>query len=120
MRRLGLAALLAASMVSACAPQGTTTVAASADEKAAYAQVKPLLERHCLMCHSERPPIALLRSPPAGVVLETPEELRKFAPRIAAMTAITHVMPPANFTGMTETDREALNEVLRKEWLHDR
>ena len=46
-----------------------------------------MVRRHCAMCHSENPSHTMLlgQQPPRGVVLESIEDVRRFAPRIAEM-----------------------------------
>lgn len=78
----------------------------------AYTRLRPLLEKHCLMCHSAKPAIPAYPGPPAGVVLETREQLQRFAPRISALTAQAATMPPANLTGMTPAERDLLGRLM--------
>jgi uncharacterized membrane protein len=91
-------------------------VDASAEEGSAvaYSKVQTLLQRHCLMCHSATPAVPAYQYPPAGVALETPQQLARFAPRVMALTVLTQAMPPGNLTAMTDEERDALGEVLRQ------
>ena len=96
-----------------------TTVAApqpaSAAEVAAYESAKPLLQQNCLICHSTKPAMPGYRVAPAGVVLETPEQLRRFAPRVLAMVELQQ-MPPLNMTSMSSDDRRRLAATVRTQW----
>ena len=51
------------------------------------AWIMTMVRRHCAMCHSENPLHTMLlgQPPPKGVVLESIEDVRRFAPRIAEM-----------------------------------
>ena len=121
---LSAAGFALAVLLSACSPQsGDTKVSApaiTAADTAAYAEIKPLLEQHCLMCHSEKPAITAYPNAPAGVALETPAQMRRFAPRVVALAAVTHTMPPVSVAAMTDEERKRLETVVRRQWLQDR
>jgi uncharacterized membrane protein len=72
------------------------------------------VRRHCAMCHSENPSHTMLlgQPPPKGVVLESVEDVRRFAPRIAEMVVQKQSMPFGNETAMTETDRVKFGQWL--------
>jgi uncharacterized membrane protein len=69
--------------------------------------VMTMVRRHCAMCHSENPSHTTLlgQQPPKGVVLESIEDVRRFAPRITEMVVTKKFMPFGNETAMTEADR---------------
>ena len=69
--------------------------------------VMTMVRRHCAMCHSENPSHTTLlgQPPPKGVVLESIEDVRRFAPRIVDMVVNKKFMPFGNETAMTEADR---------------
>lgn len=96
--------------------QEAAVAPASAQEQAAYAELKPVLQQRCVICHSSQPAIPAYPHAPAGVMLETPEQLRQFAPRVRAVTATTHSMPPDNLTAITDAERQQLDQVLRATW----
>jgi uncharacterized membrane protein len=79
--------------------------------------VMAMVRRHCAMCHSENPSHTMLlgQPPPKGVVLETIEDVRRFAPRIMEMVVHRKAMPFGNETAMTEADRAKFGQ-----WLMDR
>ena len=118
-RTLGLAvALLIAGCGANEGPQSTANVVhvpASAAEVAAYGNAQPLLQQHCLICHTEKPAMPGYRTAPAGVVLESAEELRRFAPRVLAVVELQQ-MPPLNITAMLDDDRNKLIAVIRTQW----
>ncbi len=94
----------------------TPSAPASVAEAAAYAKLRPMLQRNCLMCHAQRPLIPAYGVAPVGVVLETPEQLRALAPRILAVVQTTRQMPPQRFISMSDKDRNLLAATLREVW----
>jgi uncharacterized membrane protein len=71
-----------------------------------------MVHRHCAMCHSENPSHTTLlgQPPPKGVVLESIEDVRRFAPRIMEMVVRRKIMPFGNETAMTDADRIRFGE----------
>ncbi|HYD36186.1 MAG TPA: urate hydroxylase PuuD [Allosphingosinicella sp.] len=72
-----------------------------ADGKLAFADVEPILARHCAGCHNVGPP-------PVGVALRSFEQVKAASPRIKAAAVDSHVMPLGNPTGMTPAERQRL------------
>lgn len=77
---------------------------APVDDAAAQA----IVLARCASCHAARPVNEAFASPPAGVVLENPEQMRAFAGRIVFRVVETRTMPLGNLTGMTEAERRTL------------
>jgi uncharacterized membrane protein len=71
-------------------------------------QVQSVLAVRCAPCHSFNPTEPGISSPPAGVVLVTPEQIRVLAGAIKTEAVDNHLMPPGNVTGMTQDERELL------------
>jgi uncharacterized membrane protein len=71
------------------------------------AWIMTTVRKHCAMCHSENPSHTMLlgQPPPKGVVLESIDDVRRFAPRVAEMVVRKRLMPFGNETAMTEADR---------------
>jgi uncharacterized membrane protein len=65
------------------------------------AVVEPIVEERCATCHSGA-------SAPAGVRLETREQIEARAADIARMAVRSRAMPPGNATGMTDEERDTL------------
>ena len=82
-------------------------VAAVAD-----AEVLRLVHAHCTTCHAHEPASQVFRTPPANVVLETLEDLRRYAPLVAQNTVATRLMPLGNLSGMNEEERRRLGAWL--------
>jgi uncharacterized membrane protein len=62
------------------------------------------------VCHSATPSHAAFAAAPAGVILDTPEEIKANVPRIVAQTVATKVMPLGNLTQMTDDERSLIGE----------
>ena len=86
--------------------------AAASGVKLGWAQVQPLVVRHCASCHSARPSNPAFPQPPLGVVLDTRAHVAALSPRIAKVAVDTEVMPLGNTTGMTQAERETLGAWL--------
>jgi uncharacterized membrane protein len=62
------------------------------------AEVEQIVDRRCVSCHSGN-------FPPAGVRLETRDEIGARAEQIERVAVDSRVMPPGNTTGMTDEER---------------
>jgi uncharacterized membrane protein len=72
-----------------------------------------LVQTHCTACHAAQPTHAGFAEPPAGLVLETADQLRAAAARVLAQAVLTQAMPLGNETGMTEEERAQLGAWIR-------
>jgi uncharacterized membrane protein len=63
-----------------------------------YAQLQPVLEQRCVMCHG-----AAMQS--KNVRLDTPESLKQHALTVYQQVVVTRQMPMNNATGLTEEER---------------
>jgi uncharacterized membrane protein len=73
-----------------------------------YADIQPILARHCAGCHAQHPTNPAVTSPPLGLVFDTYEHVSALAPRIKVMAVDSEAMPLGNQTGMTKEEREKL------------
>lgn len=89
-------------------------LAACGSKPSPYAEVAPIIAKHCLTCHSAKPTHPGFDAPPVGVAFDTPEEVEKMAVRIKAQAVTTDTMPLANETGMTAAERATLGK-----WVDD-
>ena len=80
----------------------------SAGERVTAAQATAIVQRRCVTCHSANPTNDQFRSAPAGVVLDTTEQIRARADQIKAQAVDSTAMPLGNMTGMTDQERQAL------------
>jgi uncharacterized membrane protein len=78
-----------------------------------YAKVAAIVQHHCVTCHSPNPTHPGFTAPPAGVVLDSPGQLRLHASRIYDMAVATHAMPLGNETAMTDQERETLGRWIK-------
>jgi uncharacterized membrane protein len=70
----------------------------------AFSRVEPVVQQRCVTCHAEHPSRSGFTSPPAGVVLETPEEIQRRADDVKRVVE-SRAMPLGNVTGMTDEER---------------
>ena len=78
-----------------------------------FAKVEVLINTHCVMCHSPRPTHRGFTAPPNGAVFDTPEHIKKYAPRIYDMAVASHAMPLGNETGLTDAERAELGAWIK-------
>ncbi|WP_256081394.1 urate hydroxylase PuuD [Massilia sp. YIM B04103] len=103
---VGVALLLAVAV--AIAPSRPATVAAAADPEAQFRQVKAIIDQRCVSCHSAHPTQAGFATAPAGMVLDTPQQVRQHAMQIHKQVVELKAMPIGNLTNMTEPERAQL------------
>jgi uncharacterized membrane protein len=82
-------------------PAGTDTATVS------FSEVAPIVEQRCAACHSMTPTEPGFSTAPAGVVLDTPEEIAARADDIERVVS-SKAMPLGNVTEMTDEERAAL------------
>lgn len=74
-----------------------------------------LTQKHCGGCHAKHPTNAGFSAAPAGIILESVDDLRSAKQKVATAMS-TRYMPLANMTGMTEEERaEYLNLLMALE-----
>lgn len=63
----------------------------------------------CSMCHAREPSYSdSVLWAPRGVLLDTPADIARNARAIYIQSGVSHAMPPANVTAMSESDRAAI------------
>jgi uncharacterized membrane protein len=87
--------------------------ASLATPAASFAMVEAVVETHCIACHSRHPTHTGFSAPPNGAAFDTPEDIKKYAPRMFDMAVASHAMPLGNETGMTDADRAALGAWIK-------
>lgn len=80
-----------------------------------FTEVRAILDRHCIACHSAHPTNPGFATAPNGVAYDTPEEIRRYAPRIHERAVATDSMPLGNETGMTREERARLGAWIKAE-----
>jgi uncharacterized membrane protein len=73
-----------------------------------FDQVRAIVGQRCVTCHSPVPTFAGLTQPPAGVVLNTSDNIRQNAQRIYQQVVVTRIMPLGNVTQATEYERAVI------------
>jgi uncharacterized membrane protein len=96
-------ALLAALWLTAPAQRPAGPQAAVPD-----AEVLAIVQQHCVSCHAANPVHETFTEPPAGMVLESLDDVRRYRDLIDQFAVETEIMPLGNETGMTETERARL------------
>ncbi|MEQ1500596.1 MAG: urate hydroxylase PuuD [Myxococcota bacterium] len=70
--------------------------------------VQMIVAQRCLPCHTARPILAGLASPPKGVVLDRPETIEALREAIGVQVVSTRAMPLGNLTKMTDEERATI------------
>jgi uncharacterized membrane protein len=73
-----------------------------------YAAARAIIDQRCIACHSARPTDDVWKTAPAGVMLDTTDQVKNMVSRIRERAVITRTMPLGNKTGMTDAERDAL------------
>ncbi|HEY1151875.1 MAG TPA: urate hydroxylase PuuD [Pseudoduganella sp.] len=100
---IGVALLLAVAV--AIAPARPAAVAASADPAAEFAKVKAIIDQRCISCHSAHPTQPGFATAPAGVMLDTSDQIHQRAAQIQKQVVELKAMPIGNLTNMTDAER---------------
>jgi uncharacterized membrane protein len=78
------------------------------DIRVTQEQVTSIVSTHCVSCHSRTPTDDIFKVAPVGVVLDTWDDIERFAPQIVRRASVTKDMPFLNKTGMTDEERQLL------------
>ena len=77
--------------------------AVAVPQTVSYAQVKPIIDQRCVMCHGEA-----LQS--KNVRLDTPDGLKLHAQAVYQQAVVARTMPMNNATGVTEEERALIGQ----------
>ncbi|MCW5653288.1 urate hydroxylase PuuD [Hydrogenophaga sp.] len=97
---VGVVVLLA--LIAWLRPAPSAPVAA-APQSVGYAELKPVLEQRCVMCHG-----AALQS--KNVRLDSPEAVAQHAQTVYQQVVVQRLMPMNNATGITEEERALIGQ----------
>jgi uncharacterized membrane protein len=75
-----------------------------------FTQVADVVQARCAPCHSMHPTQPGFSSPPANVVLETPQQIHALAAQIRGVAVESTFMPLGNATHMTQDERDLLGK----------
>jgi len=103
------AVILLLGIVTAIAPRAHSVDTGPVD----FAAVRAVVHERCTICHAAAPAYPGFQAAPAGVLLETDQQIVAEAGRIHQQTVVTRVMPIGNLTGMTEDERALLGRWFR-------
>ena len=98
----------------AIAPFQKLTIAVD-NQKITDSQALAIIEQRCLSCHGEQNTDPMFPVAQAGVILETIEQIKQWAPRIEARTVLSNDMPFMNRTHMTDEERQRLGVWLQSQ-----
>jgi uncharacterized membrane protein len=73
-----------------------------------FPKVASIIAERCAVCHAAKPTREGFAAPPKGVMLETPGQMRAYAPMILQQVFHTKAMPPGNITELTPQERDAI------------
>jgi len=109
-KTLGLAVILGLATVTYTTWEKSTAKPAATNAKLTYADIQPILAKHCVTCHAAHPANTAFASPPLGVLLDSAAHAATVAPRIKQVAVDSQVMPLGNLTGMTPQERAQLGQ----------
>ena len=72
-----------------------------------------IVQKHCVMCHADKPTHESFQEAPKKITLEAVADLIKYAAAIYAQTVRTKAMPLGNQTGMTDDERAIIGQWLK-------
>lgn len=84
------------------------------EQAVSFKRVQEIIANRCVTCHSAHPSDDVFLAPPANVMLDTPAQIQRLAPRIGIRAVEQQNMPFNNKTGMTPEERGELGR-----WLAD-
>ncbi len=73
-----------------------------------FEQASITVQGRCAMCHAEEPTWEGMIVPPNGVILQTEEQIARYAREIYLQSGRSHAMPPGNVSGITKDERKGL------------
>lgn len=98
------AALGVVALAAAIAPR----TAPRATQQVTFAQAQAVIKQRCVPCHSATPSMSGFTAPPKGITFDTPEQIVAHSQDIEQQAVITHTMPFANATNITQDERDRL------------
>lgn len=101
-----LAALLLLAVAAAIAPRSR---AATAGNTVDFAQVRSVIHKRCVACHSATPTYFAFPAAPGGVMFDSDAQIAAEALRIHQQTVVTRAMPIGNLTQITEDERSTID-----------
>ena len=73
-----------------------------------FSEVSTIITHRCLPCHSKNPTHPSFPAAPAGIMYDTPEQVRAQREKIHSAAVVNKIMPLGNLTQITEEERSKL------------
>ena len=96
------------------AQQAAAAAPAAQAGNSEFAAVHRVIDERCTVCHAAQPSSPLFSAAPAGVMFDTPEQIRLQAAKIHAQAVASQIMPLGNMTNMTQEERDLLGAWIDK------
>ncbi|GAC1369397.1 MAG: urate hydroxylase PuuD [Hymenobacter sp.] len=84
------------------------TAAAPCTQPVPMSQVNMIVQQRCIQCHSAHPTDDVFKSPPNGVVYDSPEDIIRLKDKIMQRVVVTKTMPQNNKTQITQQERDLI------------
>jgi uncharacterized membrane protein len=102
------AVLLLLAVAIAIAPKPVARQQAANAGAPQFMQVQTVIRQRCVGCHSDRPTQPGFAAAPAGMMLQTPELIRKNAAKVYLQAVQLKAMPLGNLTNITDAERATI------------
>lgn len=109
-----VAALLTIALMIAIAPKAIKPINESQQQSIDISQVKMIINERCSACHSKKNSDPIFTMAQGGVILDSLDDMKRWAPRIQARAIDAKDMPFINKTKMTEQERSYLATWIAK------
>ena len=100
-----IAAIILLLVAAALAPK----TRAATTQAVPLAMIRPVIESRCTTCHSRNPTHIAFPAAPAGVMLDTADEINSEAQRIHQQTVVLKAMPIGNLTEISDAERDLID-----------
>lgn len=110
-----IAMLIIAIMASYSTWQSSQIVVAADVPTVTNAQVLQIMNNRCTSCHATKPTQVGFTAPPAGISLETTEQIKQYTQQVHQAAVASNYMPLGNMTAMTDDERELLGVWLNQQ-----
>src|SRR5690606_19948902 len=103
----GIAMLVVIGYLAAPRPAATSAAQRAESDAVTTAQVMQIVHARCVQCHAAHPSQPGFPAPPAGMALETEQEVLAH-PDLIKQVVANNYMPLGNLTQMTQAERDAI------------
>ena len=78
------------------------------NEEITFSEIENIINYRCTVCHASKPTFEGFEDPPLGIIFDKPADIIKNINKIKAQVIDSDIMPPANLTGMTVSERNKI------------